>query len=87
MFSYYLEFLFSNVTDLTVTDSTYNGYVCEFTVAPELIVKSSLLNKQYANVIFQDYGQLTKGVVYINTETKQIDKVELTQLILNDTLK
>ena len=82
-----LEFLFSNVTDLTVTDSTYNGYVCEFTVAPELIVKSSLLNKQYANVIFQDYGQLTKGVVYINTETKQIDKVELTQLILNDTLK
>lgn len=81
-----LLYIFKNVTDLKVIDATYNGYVCSFTVEPEIMKDSTVLSKQYANTLLRDYGTKVTGKVYINTNNKQIDSVEFEELIVDDDL-
>ena len=78
-----LAFIFKKIDEVVVVDTTSKGYLCEFTVPSDIIVESTLLNKQYANSIFSDYGVETKGYLYINTETKKIDTVEFKQILID----
>ncbi|MBQ8234987.1 MAG: hypothetical protein IJZ36_05350, partial [Bacilli bacterium] len=78
-----LAYIFTKVDEVIVLDTTADGYMCKFNVSSDLIGESTLLNKQYVNTSFKDYGVDTVGYLYVNTETKQIQTVTFEQTIID----